>query len=118
VLAYLQREAGYEAVQRALTEGACISAVNLAEVLSKVVSKGIDAELVRVRLDALGLRTVSFGDVDALLSAQLYPTTKAAGLSLGDRACLALASRLGVTALTSDTAWKGVAAAISVELIR
>lgn len=118
VLAYLQQEPGHEMVQVALTAGARISAVNLAEVLSKVVSKGLDAALVRERLDALGLQVVSFDSGDALLSAQLYPKTKAAGLSLGDRACLALASRLDSVALTSDAAWRDVAGTINVELIR
>lgn len=117
VLAYLQQEPGHEMVQVALTAGARISAVNLAEVLSKVVSKGLDAALVRERLDALGLQVVSFDSRDALLSAQLYPK-KAAGLSLGDRACLALASRLDSVALTSDAAWRDVAGTINVELIR
>lgn len=115
VLAYLQREPGYETVRLALTAGACISAVSLAEVLSKVASKGVDAALVGGRLNALGLQVVS---EDALLSAQLYLRTKAAGLSLGDRACLALASRLGSVALTSDAAWRDVAGTVSIELIR
>lgn len=118
VLAYLQREPGYETVRLALTAGACISAVNLAEVLSKVASKGVDAALVGGRLNALGLQVVSFDSEDALLSAQLYLRTKAAGLSLGDRACLALASRLGSVALTSDAAWRDVAGTVSIELIR
>lgn len=118
VLTYLQQEPGYEIVQLALAAGACISAVNLAEVLSKVASKGVDAVLVSERLDALGLQIIDFSGEDALLSAQLYLKTKSAGLSLGDRACLALASRLGSVALTSDTAWRDVAGTVNIELIR
>ena len=118
VLAYLQREPGYETVQKALAEGSYISTVNLAEVLGKVVSRGIDAELVLVRLDALGLQTISFSDEDARLSAQLVPKTRVAGLSLGDRACLALASRLNRVALTADTVWKSLDVGVNVALIR
>lgn len=118
VLAYLQREPGYEVVQKVMAEGAWMSTVNLVEVLSKVAARGIDAELVRVRLSALGLQMVHFNDDDALLSTQLYLGTKAAGLSLGDRACLALALRLRGAAFTADTAWNRLDLGVDVVLIR
>jgi len=117
VLAYLQREAGHERVGSALADGAAISAVNLAEVYAKAVERGISSEEVRARIKALGLLVVKFDEDDALQSAALYPKARAAGLSLGDRACLALGQRLGLPVLTADQAWKRVPG-IRLELLR
>jgi len=46
---------------------------------------------------------------DAIEVARLRPLTRQVGLSLADRACLALAHRLGTRALTADSAWSGLA---------
>jgi len=119
LLAYLQQEPGYEMVRKALREGgAAISAVNLAEVQAKLEAKGKDAKEITLRLKALGLRVFPFTEEDALLTAELYPPTRSKGLSLGDRACLALARRLGLVALTADTAWSTLKLGVKVRLIR
>lgn len=55
LLAYLQREPGFEAVREALREGAAISAVNLAEVAGKLKARGKDPERIVRRLLAMGL---------------------------------------------------------------
>jgi len=65
VLVYLQREPGYERVRNALTQGAAISAVNLAEVYGKVVERGLALEDIAQRLLALGLGVAAFGEDDA-----------------------------------------------------
>ena len=117
MLAYLQREAGHKRVGSALADGAAISAVNLAEVYAKAVERGISSEEVRARIKALGLLVLKFDEDDALRSAALYPKARAAGLSLGDRACLALGQRLGLPVLTADQAWKRVPG-IRLELLR
>jgi len=117
LLAYLQREPGWERVRTALREGAVISAVNLAEVLGKLKGRGKNPEPILVRLLALGLVVVPFTLGEARLAGELDPPTRALGLSLGDRACLATAARLGITALTTDRAWKAVPEA-RVEIIR
>ncbi|WP_448377386.1 PIN domain-containing protein [Fervidobacterium sp.] len=70
-----------------------------------------------MRLLALGLVVVPFTLEEARLAGELDPPTRALGLSLGDRACLATAARLGITALTTDRAWKAVPEA-RVEIIR
>jgi ribonuclease VapC len=117
VLVYLQREPGYERVRNALTQGAAISAVNLAEVYGKVVERGLALEDIAQRLLALGLGVAAFGEDDARGSARLYPEARRLGLSLGDRACLALGVRLGLPVLTADRAWKRLAG-LDVELVR
>jgi len=117
VLAYLQRETGYERVRSALDGGAAISAVNLAEVYAKVVARGLRADEIGARLRALGLEVVAFDEEHARESAALYPRARALGLSLGDRACLALGQRLGLPVLTADQAWKKMPG-IKVELLR
>lgn len=118
VLAYLQREPGYEQVRDALAAGAAISAVNLAEVYARVVATGRPLDAVATRLLALGLRPEPFIEEDARTSASLYPETQPLGLSLGDRACLALARRLGWPALTADRTWADAQLDVPVRLLR
>jgi ribonuclease VapC len=114
LLAYLRDEPGAELVAQAIAEGVVISTVNLAEVFSRSADRGADPVKIADTLTQSGLLdgaiTVEpFTTADAIDAARLRPSTRDAGLSLGDRACLALARRLGTPALTVDTAWQGVA---------
>jgi len=118
ILAYLQREAGYQRVRTALQSGAAVSAVNLAEVYARIVARGLDLGAVAARLAALGISAQPFTDEDARLSAALYRQTQAWGLSLGDRACLALGRRLGLPVLTADQAWRQAHVGVDVQFIR
>jgi PIN domain nuclease of toxin-antitoxin system len=118
LLAYLQQEPGFEYVQAALASGARISTVNLAEVLAKVVAGGVAIDAVIVRLAALGLTSEPFTDEDARASATICPITRGSGLSLGDRACLALGLRLAVPVLTGDRSWAQVPVGVEVRPIR
>ncbi|HEX5483005.1 MAG TPA: type II toxin-antitoxin system VapC family toxin [Terriglobia bacterium] len=117
LLAYLQREPGYNRVSEALARGAAASAVNLSEVYAKVTHWALPLDEVADRLAALGLETVDFTEEDARAAGNLYPSVKSLGLSLADRACLALGVRLGVPVMTTDRAWKRVNG-IQVELLR
>lgn len=105
LLAYLWREEGHEEVGRALEAGAAVSAVNLAEVYGRVVGLGEELDEVAPPLLALGVRPEPFTEADARAASGLVTATRPVGLSLGDRACLALALRLGLPALTADRAW-------------
>lgn len=123
LLAYLNDEAGAQVVEEALIRGAAISAVNLAEVLSKLSEAGKQPDEVSEALERRGFlgRTLAVFPVtteDALVIANLHRRTKVHGLSLGDRACLALARRLQVRALTTDRIWSRLKVAVKVELIR
>jgi len=119
VLALLFEEPGAEVVRTQLRTGV-IGAANLAEVLAKLSDHGLPAvEAVRA-VTILGLEVAPMTETQAGRSAELRPMTRAVGLSLGDRACLALAAELGVLALTADRSWDAVAGAagVSVQVIR
>jgi PIN domain nuclease of toxin-antitoxin system len=123
LLAYLRGEAGEEGVAALLSSGAVISAVNWAEVLSKLADGGEDPERVANALTSGGLigaaiSVVPFTAGDSVQVARLRPLTRSLGLSLGDRTCLALAARLAVPAVTADRAWAELAVGIEIIPIR
>lgn len=117
VLAMLNGEAGAEEVWGQLP-GAYLSAVNAAEVAAKLVDGGAAAEDAGQTLQGLGARVMPFEAADVVPAARIRAASRSAGLSLGDRCCLALAARLGMTALTADRIWAKVETGVEVKLIR
>jgi ribonuclease VapC len=117
LLAFLFREPGHETVAGEIGR-ACISTVNLAETLGRFARDGHDPEPVSRRLSASTLEIVPFSSGQALLCARLLPLARALGLSLGDRACLALAMERGLGAMTADAAWSELDTEVDVILIR
>jgi ribonuclease VapC len=119
ILAWLDDERGAELVQDALASGsAMVSAVNWAEVLAKLVDRGVsEADRRRIRA-SLDLEIRPFDEDTAFVSASLRHATRARGLSTGDRACLALALAEGIPALTADRTWSGVKTGVAVKVIR
>lgn len=119
VLALLYREPGEskvsEYIQRVDT---AISMVNLAEVLSKQQEVGIPAEGALSLFELLGIEIFKFDREDSLQTAKLRNQTKAYGLSLGDRACLALGRRLNRTVLTADQIWSKLNVGVEIIFIR
>ena len=123
LLALLKGEPGAERVAEALERGAYLSAVNLAEVLSKLADWGEDPAEAQARMAQVGLlgaavEVLPFTGEDALEVARLRALTRAYGLSFGDRACLALARRLGLPALTVERSWAELDLGIPVEVLR
>lgn len=118
LLAYLLDEPGGERVERAIVEGALIGAVNLAEVLGKLADGGRDPVSSMDAISALPFEVLPFEGDDALETALLRTATATAGLSLADRACLALGRRLGRPVLTADRAWRGLVPGVEVESVR
>ena len=120
LLAFLSKEPGQQIVADAIDEGAAACVGNLAEVITVLIRGGFTAdEAVEVVSDL----SVTRFDLDFDLSARcgvLFADTRSAGLSLGDRMCLALAIREGLPALTADRAWSAIAPAVgaAVNLIR
>jgi len=111
LLAYLLDEPGAEVVDDRLVAGAAISTVNWCEVIAKVGEAGaVATERLELLVQPGGgleelLAITPFLRQDAERVAGLQAVTRARGLSLGDRACLALALRLGAPAVTADRAW-------------
>lgn len=118
VIAWLRQEPGAAQVNAALQHDAVISAVNCAEVLSKVGERGGDVQAVARDLRIEGLRVEPYGDDHAVTTGVWRRLTRAQGLSLGDRACLSLAQRLGVPALTADRQWADIQFGVVVHIIR
>ncbi len=117
MLALLRDEPGAERVAAALP-AALMSSVNLAEVATFFVNGGMPIADTRTMLANVGLRTMSFDDGLAFDAAALRPATRHVGLSLGDRACLALAKREALPALTTDRAWASLDIGVEIRLIR
>lgn len=117
LLALLFAEPGAELVADVIADGAATSAVNLSEVATVLVRHQRDpaAVLTAVRLQML---VEPFTDEDALNAAVMYPRTASRGLSLGDRACLALAQRLSAPAFTAEHAWEGLDLDVEIRVIR
>ena len=107
LLAFSRREEG-AALIGSLLERSAICSVNWAEVLQRALSLGLEAHGKQEDLESLGVQIIPFIAEDARYKANLLLATRSAGLSLGDRACLSLAHRLGVPALTADRAWSGL----------
>lgn len=117
VLALLNDEPGADRVAKILPDSV-ISAVNLSEVVAKLADAGMPGDEIRDALDPLGLEVVPFEEELAYSAGELRPKTRSLGLSLGDRACLALGVRLGLSVLTTEGAWQKVAVSVPVEVIR
>lgn len=117
LLAYLHRETGWEAVQGVLANG-CIGAVNWSEVARKISQKGMDIAVVRDLLEELGVTIIPFSAGQAELAAQLWKEGRHHGLSLADRACLALAMERDTPVVTADKAWVGLTLDIEMQFIR
>lgn len=117
LLALLGDEPGGGRVTACLPE-ALMSAVNLAEVAGVLIRSGVPPVEARGLLDDLALTVIPFDEDHAHRAAALRPATRAAGLSLGDRACLALAQSRNLPALTADRAWGKLKIGIRIEVIR
>jgi PIN domain nuclease of toxin-antitoxin system len=117
VLALISRETGTEAVLAHLDD-AVISSVNLAEVVGKLVDIGMPLPVIDQVLALLDIRTVDFDSPQAREAGALRKATRPAGLSLGDRACLALARLQGARAVTADRRWLDVDSGVPVLAIR
>jgi PIN domain nuclease of toxin-antitoxin system len=103
---------------QAVQEGALISTVNVAEVVDRLALTGEPEQSIRTVLDWLALELVPFDQEQAIQTGLLRPLTKMAGLSLGDRACIALARQTGLPVVTADRIWASLQLGVTVHLIR
>jgi ribonuclease VapC len=102
VLAIIGGEPGADIASAALA-GAFISAINLAEVVSKMILRGIPDPEAAAIVRRFGL---------------IHARTRGAGISIADAFCLALGKLRGCPVLTADRAWKTLVLGVEVTLIR
>jgi PIN domain nuclease of toxin-antitoxin system len=123
LLAYFNDEPGGDVVEEALTRLSVVSAVNWAEVLTKVSETGQSpadfcAEITQQGILGQLLDVVTFEQTGAAATAALRDATRERGLSLGDRACLALGRQLGLPVYTSDRVWSELPLDLEIRVIR
>ncbi|HCI15021.1 MAG TPA: twitching motility protein PilT [Gallionellaceae bacterium] len=119
VLAFLFEEAGAELVLPVLeTASGIISSVNYAELVSKLVDRSMPPAIIRETLSGLELEVVGYDEAQAFITGELRAVGRAFGLSLGDRACLALGIVKQLPVLTADRVWLNVPAQTEVRVIR
>lgn len=118
LLTLLHQEPGSDKVVQAIEDGAAIGTVNLSEVASKLNELGAPEMVIQDAINALELTIVDFNTELAYKVGVFRSLTRHIGLSLGDRACLALAQHLGLPALTTDRAWEALSLGITVQVIR
>jgi len=116
ILALLKGERGASKVAGVIAD-ASVCAVNQAEVISHFVHLGAPLEDIRAMLGALPCLVVPADDALAWEAGGLRSVTASAGLSLGDRFCLALAKRLGVATYTANKAWRDIASEAGVKVV-
>lgn len=117
VLALYGDEPGARLVSAALP-GALLSAVNYTEVVGKCLDRGEAISGVLRKIAAMGVQVVAHDLLLARRTGELRPLTRRFGLSLGDRACLALAERERAPILTADRSWKSLALGLDIRVIR
>jgi PIN domain nuclease of toxin-antitoxin system len=117
VLAHIAGEKGSDAVAQ-VAGGALLSTVNLAEVFSKLSERGLSADQADTIVYRYGFEIAPFDEGLARQTGALRQVTRKWGLSLGDRACLALAQREDLPVLTADRDWAKLNLGIEVKIIR
>ena len=117
VLAVLLNESGADNALRYFQKGQCCS-VNVTEIIARLIDKGRTPDEAAGDFADTGIGVEGFDTDLAVLAGRLRAATKHKGLSLGDRACLALAIREGAIAVTADRDWSALDLGCKIELIR
>ena len=117
LLAVIFAEDGAAVAQRAV-DGAVMSAVNATEVISRLLDWGASQERARRELLRFGLAIRPFDKSLAVEAGFLRAATRQYGLSLGDRACLALALRERIPVVTADRTWSQLDLGVDIQVIR
>jgi PIN domain nuclease of toxin-antitoxin system len=117
IIARFRGEAGAQRVDD-LIEGSCISALNVAELVQRMIDLGASEAFVKQFVETLPCRVEAFDGAAGVRAGLLRRLTRDHGLSLGDRACLELGARLGRPVVTADRAWASVDVGVEVVLIR
>jgi ribonuclease VapC len=117
LLAVLLGEPGGRAAESRLA-GSAMAAVNLAEVLSQLVQRGLTIDDLAVLIQRLDVEVVPADLPQAVRAAGLHAATRAHGLALADCFCLALAQERDAEVLTADRTWTRVKSGVTITVIR
>jgi PIN domain nuclease of toxin-antitoxin system len=117
LIALVLGESGSVEVERVISSSV-ISAVNWSEVLQVLGRRVESAPHWAERLSSVNLEIRGFDVEDAEMAADLGRDTKKLGLSLADRACLALGVRYGCEVVTADKSWSGLQLGFPITVIR
>jgi ribonuclease VapC len=117
LLALMNNEAGAQRVRDILAESV-IGAANVCETFGRLISAGMTPGDARTSIELLNLEVIPFDTELAYNAGALVPRTKKLGLSLGDRACLALGMALNRTVVTAELLWHRLKIEVTVEVIR
>ncbi len=120
VLAQLWSEPGGDVVNRNI-DNAIVSAVNLAEVFTKLIERGpIEAAETQMAIlqNESPIEIIPFDEAQSIICGRLRTKSRSLGLSLGDRACLALAITEAANVLTADRVWADLGLGVKIDLIR
>jgi PIN domain nuclease of toxin-antitoxin system len=116
ILAVLRSEPGAEQVEEVMADS-LVSVINETEVISKLIWRGETWARAQEIVASLPYQSVDVDRRQAWRAAALWEITRAQGLSLGDRCCLALAEREKVPVLTMDKIWGEVSIGVEIRLI-
>ncbi len=117
LLAVMNHEPGADIVRVSIV-GSLMSAVNYSEVMKKTIERSIAVSSLHALIETASIEIVTFDRALAEASAELYPETKAHGMSLADRACLALGIQRKLMVLTAERKMRIKTLPITVKLIR
>lgn len=117
LLALVNQEPG-QAVVAELLPRSLVSVVNASELVAKLTDQGMPENEIQDVLVALNLTVVPFDEGQGLIAGYLRPVTKHLGLSLGDRACLALGLQTQCPVVTADKAWAKLEVGVGIQVIR
>jgi PIN domain nuclease of toxin-antitoxin system len=118
ILALLLEEPGAEKLTEEIRINAVASTVNLAEVQSKLVKRGVPPERAWVNTLSAITESEPFTSRQAHIAGSLIAQTEEYGLSLGDRSCLALAIALGAPVYTTEQVWRNLKVGVTIHVIR
>jgi PIN domain nuclease of toxin-antitoxin system len=118
MMAVLNREPGAEKLTPQIMNSAVASTVNLAEVHGKLVQRGFSPDDAWTAANGVIDEAVAFTAEQAKTAGDLVARTRPFGLSLGDRACLALGIALRAPVYTADRAWRNMKLGIRIHVIR
>ena len=117
IIAVLKSEPGAERVT-AVSEGACVSTLTIAEVATWLAMAGMQVEQIDTAINLFRLTVEPFHHRRAVAAGVLVAKTRHRGLSLGDRACLALAIELKLPVMTGDRAWRDLDIGVDIRFFR